>query len=75
MFWVFGFDVDIDRLAPHRMGWRMAGVDQSTWFNYDFSEDTWRRYAAEQRKKRREYYLRQGHVRDAGGANPRNPFF
>ena len=35
-------DVDLDKLAEKP--WRMKGVNQSEFFNYGFTEDTWKIY-------------------------------
>lgn len=50
------FDLDLDNIdvAP----WRKRGIDPDAYFNYGFTERTWRRYVNEIRKARLELHLR-----------------
>ena len=69
------FDVDIDALDAHP--WREYNVDISDYFNYGFTEASWRQYCEKQLKIRAEtgegpphliYYQRQQQaLKDAGG--------
>ena len=51
-------NVDIDTLEEKP--WRNAGADLTDYFNYGFTEDTWRLYCARQLEIRRDRSLQRG---------------
>lgn len=46
------FELDLDQLDQHP--WRKPGADLSDYFNYGFTEETWRLYSAKQQRLRQE---------------------
>lgn len=46
------YEFDLDNLQAEDKPWRKPGEDITDYFNYGFSEDTWKQYCEKQRRLR-----------------------